>query len=97
MARYDLYRLDEGYVVDVQSDLLSHLNSRVVVPLLPPDLAPVPGRRLNPIFSIDGASYVMVTQFMSAMMVADLPEVAGNFDKHHDEIVAAPDMLFQGF
>lgn len=83
--------------MDVQSDLLSHLNSRVVVPLLPPDLAPVPGRRLNPIFSINGAKYVMVTQFMSAMMVAALPEVAGNFDQHHDEIVTALDMLFQGF
>ncbi|WP_318012467.1 MULTISPECIES: CcdB family protein [unclassified Mesorhizobium] len=48
MARYDLYRNagGSGYLVDVQSDLLERLNTRVVIPLMPPDTAPVPGRRL---------------------------------------------------
>ncbi|CAM5429606.1 hypothetical protein TMEC54S_03045 [Thauera mechernichensis] len=38
MARFDVYRnsAGEGFLLDVQADLLSHLNTRVVVPLLPP-------------------------------------------------------------
>jgi toxin CcdB len=38
MARYDLYRNErEGiYLLDVQADLLDHLNTRVIVPLYRP-------------------------------------------------------------
>ena len=37
MARFDVYRnsAGEGFLLDVQADLLSYLNTRVVVPLLP--------------------------------------------------------------
>jgi toxin CcdB len=99
MARYDLYPNVEGdaYLLDVQCDLLGHLNTRVVVPLLPPNIAPMPGRRLNPIFIIDGKDYVMVTQFISAVTNSELRQANGNLSKHHDDIVAALDMLFQGF
>lgn len=49
MARYDFYRRAEGdgYLLDVQADLLKSLNTRVVIPLMPPNMAPVPGRRLD--------------------------------------------------
>jgi toxin CcdB len=99
MARYDLYRNAEGsgYLLDVQSDLLEGLSTRVVIPLMPPNIAPVPGRRLNPTFAIDGKDHVMVTQFMSALMVSELPDAEENLSRHHDAIVAALDMLFQGF
>ncbi|PWJ91822.1 toxin CcdB [Mesorhizobium loti] len=99
MALYDLYRNAEGsgYLLDVQSDLLEGLTTRVVIPLMPPDIAPVPGRRLNPTFAIDGRNHVMVTQFMSALMASELPDAEGNLSRHHDDIVAALDMLFQGF
>ncbi|MEI9424719.1 CcdB family protein [Mesorhizobium sp. Cs1299R1N1] len=99
MARYDLYRnIDgDGYLLDVQADLLDRLTTRVVIPLMPPNMAPVPGRRLNPTFAIDGKDHVMVTQFISALTASELPEVEGNLSRHHDDIVAALDMLFQGF
>ena len=99
MARYDFYRNTEGkgYLLDVQSDLLDGLSTRVVIPLMPPNIAPVPGRRLNPTFAIDGKNHVMVTQFMSALTASELPGAEGNLSMHHDVIVAALDMLFQGF
>ena len=99
MARYDLYRNSEGngYLLDVQSNLLEGLSTRVVVPLIPPNTAPVPGRRLNPTFTIDGKDHVMVTQFMSALTASELPDAEGNLSRHHDDIAAALDMLFQGF
>ncbi|AEH85817.1 MULTISPECIES: CcdB family protein [Mesorhizobium] len=99
MARYDFYRNADGngYLLDVQSDLLEGLNTRVVIPLMPPQIAPVPGRRLNPTFAIDGKDHVMVTQFISAFTASELSDAEGNLSKHHDDIVAALDMLFQGF
>ncbi|WP_352782400.1 CcdB family protein [Mesorhizobium sp. M0643] len=56
MARYDFYQSAEGdgYLLDVQSDLLGRLDTKVIVPLMPANKAPVPGRRLNPIFTING-------------------------------------------
>ena len=99
MARFDLYRLadQDAYLLDVQTHLLRHLNTRVVVPLLRPDSAPAPGRRLNPIFAIEGKDYVMVTQFIASVPSFELNEVAGNLGSHHDQIIDALDMLFQGF
>ena len=99
MARYDFYRESDrdAFLLDVQSDLIDILNSRVVVPLLPPPAAPSPARCLNPVFKIDGSDYVMVTQFVSALPTSELSQPVGNLDAHHDEIVAALDMLFQGF
>ena len=65
MSRYDVYALESGsgLVLDVQSNLLEPLNTRVVVPLMPLASAPKPARRLDPVFDLDGQSLVMVTQF----------------------------------
>jgi len=56
MAKYDVYIVQDNYVLDVQADLLSDLNIRVVIPLILPDQAPQPARRLNPIFEITNLS-----------------------------------------
>ena len=65
MGRYDVYATPgqggAGYVLDVQADFLQGLNTRVVVPLLPPDAAPKPARGLHPAFDIDGQSHLMLT------------------------------------
>ncbi|GLS30431.1 toxin CcdB [Mesorhizobium albiziae] len=99
MARYDLYRTPDGdgYFLDVQADLVNSFNTRVVIPLMRPQHAPFPARRLNPIFEIGGRKLVMVTQFISAATTSELGDVADNLSAHHDEIVSALDMLFQGF
>ncbi|PBB26488.1 plasmid maintenance protein CcdB [Mesorhizobium sp. WSM4310] len=98
-ARYDFYRNAEGdgYLLDVQSDLLERLSTRVIIPLMPPETAPVPGRRLNPTFAINGKDHVMVTQFLSAFSASELQSPEGNLCNHHGDIAAALDMLFQGF
>ena len=49
----------------MQADLLSHLNTRVVVPLLPESIGPAPAQTLNPRFKIRGETVVMATQFMA--------------------------------
>lgn len=99
MARNRLYRLepDQVLVLDVQADLLEGLNTRVVVPLLRKSDAPTPAIILNPILTIDGESFVMATQFLSAVSVSQLGESVGSLDVCFPEITRALDMLFQGF
>jgi len=99
MARFDIFENKEGagYLLDVQSDLLSGLNTRVVVPLLPKSSAPSPAQRLNPVFNIEGQEVVMATQYMAAVPEDELRFGAGSLSGQQDEISAALDMLFLGF
>ena len=98
MARFHVYRNTEGsgYLLDVQANLLGHLNTCVVIPLLRLDVAPKPARVLNPIFQIEGDAYLLATQFLATVprrlmggQVLDLQEEAST-------IVNSLDCLFQG-
>ncbi|KAB7628227.1 CcdB family protein [Alkalilimnicola sp. S0819] len=99
MARFDIFENEggAGYLLDVQSDLLSGLNTRVVVPLLPRASAPSPAQRLNPVFSIQGREFVMATQYMAAVPGGELRSGVGSLAEEQGEISAALDMLFLGF
>lgn len=99
MARFRVYANSEGegYLLDVQADLLSHFNTRIVVPLLPLNSAPTPAGTLNPVFDIEGAAHSMVTQFMAAVPEKLLKTSVSNVENRRDEITAALDLLFQGF
>ena len=81
MARYDLYAAPDGkgWLLDVQADLLDHLNTRVVVPVLPLVRAPKPARRLNPVVVIEGMECVMLTQFLGVMPVRELGRRVGSW------------------
>lgn len=99
MARFDVYKNPEagGYLLDVQANLLNHLNTRVVVPLLPQSSAPAAAAKLNPIFNVQGKNLVMVTQFMAAVPNTLLKTPVLNLEPSRNEITTALDFLFQGF
>lgn len=99
MPRYDIYRPERGsgYLLDVQSDLLDQLSTRIVVPLLPKQDAPEPATRLNPVFELDGEDHVMVTQFLVAVPVSVLKRPEANLAYRYDDITNALDMVFHGF
>lgn len=99
MSQYGVYRNPEGngYLLDVQADVNSHFNTRIVVPLLPVDIAPKPAKTLNPLFELDGAQYSMVTQYMAAIPVKVLKDKLFTVTQRRAEIVAAIDLLMQGF
>jgi toxin CcdB len=99
MPRFDVFKSEggTGYLLDVQSDLLSGLNTRVVVPLLPRSSAPSPAQRLNPVFSIEGQELVMATQYMAAIPEGELRSRVGSLAEKQDDISAALDMLLLGF
>ena len=99
MARFSVFANPDGpgFLLDVQADLLANLNTRVVVPLIPLDEAPVPARTLNPIFQVEGVTVVMVSQFLAAVPEKILKKPLGSLDGFRQEITAALDLLFQGF
>ena len=99
MPRFDVFASGAGsaLLLDVQADILDPLNTRIVVPLMPPDEAPKPARRLNPVFTIGGARVVMVTQFLSAVRISDLGRQVATLEAEQDQVKDALNMLFQGF
>ena len=99
MARFDVFPNPDGngFLLDVQANLLDGLNTRVVVPLIPASSAPMPAKRLNPTFAIEAEPHVMVTQFMAAVPVTILKAPVASLAGHDAEIGNALDMLFVGF
>ena len=99
MSRFSVYPNPEGkgYLINVQADSLSHLNTRMVIPLLPLEVAPKPAKTLNPLFDFNGEIYSMVTQYMAAVPVRALRDVIFSGESRRNDIVAAIDLLLQGF
>jgi toxin CcdB len=99
MARFDVYanRGGAGFLLDVQTDLIARLNTRVVVPLLPLSAAPTPADRLNPIFEVTGSKVYMATQFMAAVPHAELTLLVASLDREGDAIFSAIDFLHHGW
>jgi toxin CcdB len=98
MPRFSVYPNPDGsgYLLDVQANLLSHLNTCMVVPLLPIGNAPAPAQTLNPLFDIGDARFVMATQFMAAVPRKVLKDRILTVEERAFEITAALDCLFQG-
>ena len=99
MSKYGVYLNPEGlgYLIDVQADINAHFNTRVVIPMLPLDTAPKPARTLNPLFELNGECYSLVTQYMAAVPVKVLKDKLFNVEDRREDIVAAIDLLLQGF
>lgn len=99
MARLGLFRLRgvEGYLLDVQADLMSDLATTVVVPLLPLDAAPKAATRLNPTVTVEGERYVMMTQLLASVVKKELGSPVGTLDRSREyDITGALDLLLSG-
>ncbi|HET6306995.1 MAG TPA: CcdB family protein [Rhodopila sp.] len=101
MARFDVHptpgRATHGFVLEVQADLLSHLATRAVVPLLRREDASLPIRDLNPSFEINGESYVMLAQAIASVPVKELGATVASLKDRRDDITRALDILLAGF
>ena len=99
MARLDVYRDPDGsgYVVDVQSDIFDEYGTRVVVPLLPPEIAPVAVPRLNPRFEIDGQTFAFHPHFIATVSTRALGRPVTSLASEDYAISGAIDMMLKGF
>jgi toxin CcdB len=99
MTRFHVHGIgsDSSLAVDLQSNLLDTLDTRVVAPLVPVgDLAKI-ALRLNPRFEIHGEAFVMLTEFLTTIPASALGPAITDLSPRADEITAATDFLFQGF
>lgn len=96
MAQFDLFRVGGGLVVDLQTDLISLDDTRVVAPLLDGErYARFP--KLTPVVQIDGRPWVVRVQQLAAIRGRDLGHPVGSLSEHRDELLRAIDILTRGF
>ena len=105
MARFDVYPNSGShssttpYLLDVQSDLLDGLDSRMVIPLRSLDhfsKVKLP-TRLMPVLRVNGKEYLMETPKMGAVPKRILKTSLASLAEQQDQITSALDFLFQGF
>lgn len=105
MARFDVF-VNPGpgadatpYLVDVQSDLLDVLETRVVIPLRSLERFPqvqLP-QRLTPVFRIEGRECLLEIPKMAAVPRRILKTPIASLAGEQARITAALDFLFQGY
>jgi toxin CcdB len=84
-------------LLDIQSDLLEVLATRVVVPLAPAGAAPARSMRtLTPILKFEGKEFLMLTPQVAGIPARELGPVAGDLESDRDKIIAAVDFLLSG-
>ena len=84
------------YLLDVQSDLIETLGSRVVVPLITTQRADAPIERLMPQLAVDDQLLVMDTAQIMGLPVRMLGAQVADLAPQRQAILAAIDMLTHG-
>jgi toxin CcdB len=104
MPQFDVYRntnpasrVRYPLLLDVQTDLLSGLHTRAVVPLCP--ASSMKGRlleRLTPVLHVEGKPYVMVTAQLAGIAERQLGTKVAELAALRQDIIAALDFLITG-
>jgi toxin CcdB len=105
MARFDVYANPGShasttpYLLDVQSDLLDGLDTRVVIPLRSLKTFPKVklSTRLTPVLTIQGEELLLETPKMGAVPQRVLRAPVASMTHEQDQIMTALDFLFQGY
>ena len=104
MGQFSVYRnrnprtsIDIPFLLNVQSDLLDHLATRVVIPLArAKSFNGPPSDVLQPVFKIGRERCIMLTPLLAGISKKELGAEAGNLRGKSFEIVAALDVLISG-
>lgn len=101
MAQFDVYENRSPgsknrvpYLLDVQHDLLEHLKTRVVIPLVAEER---PITHLNPSVEIAGKRFMLSTQEMAGVPLDVLGSHVASLEAERDVVVQAIDFLVRGF
>ena len=102
MAQFDVYhntnlatREQIPYLLDVQTDLIEVVQTRVVVPL---EICGsfTPAARLSPVFQIEGITVAMSTPELAGVHLRSLGGFVCSLSGKRQEIMGALDLLFSG-
>jgi toxin CcdB len=104
MTQFDVFRNPNPdtrgrypLLLDVQSELLSSLATRVVIPLCP--AAPMKEQQVNrlmPSLEVDGRDYAMLTPQLAGVSRKHLGTKVGSLSRCRAEIIQALDVLIVG-
>ncbi len=85
-------------LLDVQTDLLEDLGTRVVIPLTPASVVTKRSamQTLNPVCTVEGKPYVLVTPQLAGISAQELGSAIADLSGDRQAIVAALDLLFTG-
>lgn len=105
MAAYSVFRNPNPrtnatipFLLDVQSEVLSMLGTRVVVPLYRVDATDVRAMsRLTPVVDFQGQPLVAMVPELAGIPRRELGAVAGDLLPSRGEILGAMDLLLTGF
>ena len=104
MSQFTLYRNENKntkktypFFVNVQSDLLDELNSRIVIPLSPYEALDNKNvKKLCPIIELDEGNFVLLAHQITSVPNSLLKKEVTSLEKHRYEILAAVDLLLTG-
>ena len=105
MAQFDIYAntnpASKGLyplLLDIQSPLLEHLETRLVIPLmLKARFSDKTIRNLTPVIEVKNQEYLILTPQMAAIHAKNLGTLVENCASHRNEIVSSVDFLITGF
>lgn len=100
MPQFDVFKNPRGgvypFLLDVQTDLLESLATRIVVPLIAVKKYGKPITRLHPTATIANTEYVLKFHDLAAVPASVLVKPVASLVHRRAEIVAALDLLFTG-
>lgn len=103
MAQFDVYLNPQPetsdsipFLLDLQSDLLDPLATRVVAPLLLATEVEHPATTLMPTFEIDDMAVVLSTPELAGVSRSQLGKRVASLSGSRSEILRALDMVFTG-
>lgn len=83
-------------LLDVQSDIMPDLGTRVVVPLRPAGSKARLIDTLMPVVSVDGKPYALITPQLAGIPRAQLGVKVADLPQYREAIIAALDLLVTG-
>lgn len=103
MAQFDVYenqntQTNEIYpfLLDIQSDILRDLNTRVTVPLA---IALKQSKSLpfTPVIDVNGQNYMVMFHLMASYPINEYGSAIGNLEKDRSVLLGAYDFMIQGY
>ncbi|CAM3421237.1 cytotoxin [Rouxiella silvae] len=86
------------YLLDVQSDIIGEMNTRLVIPLFPlSKFHARPAQRLNPVVKVEGVDYLLMTHEMASIRLQQLGAKVVSLRDYRHAIKNALDFLLDGF
>jgi toxin CcdB len=85
------------YLLDIQSDTLKKLATRIVVPLTPSSMIKFPVKTLHLGITIKGKKYIALFDELASYSAEELTKPVQNIGDYRAEIFEAMDLIIQGY